>query len=242
MKQKKRAYACSAGTPLRLGAYRRPKGVNFSINVRGNEHVEVLLYEPGATEPFQVIDMSDDYKTGLVDAVYVEIPPEDVVEYNYRIDGVVTPDPCARIVRTATGADGKEELRCGIEQGYVNETEPLVLRYRDNVFYKLHVRGFTAGEGSGVRHPGTFLGVQEKIPYLQKLGVNAVILMPVYEFTERPARMFEGPAYLAEEQRANYWGYTDGLYYVPKQRYCATEDAIGDFGAIVAALHENGIE
>ena len=52
----------------------------------------------------------------------------------------------------------------------------------ETVIYEMHVRGFTRDKSSGVSHPGTYLGLIEKIPYLQSLGVTAVELMPVFEF------------------------------------------------------------
>ena len=72
---------------------------------------------------------------------------------------------------------------------------PLAIPYEDVIAYHLHVRGFTKQKNSRVRHKGTFLGLQEKIPYLKELGINQVILMPAYEFDEimRPAAPEEGP-------------------------------------------------
>ena len=52
----------------------------------------------------------------------------------------------------------------------------------ETIIYEMHVRGFTRSPSSGVEHPGTYLGVIEKIPYLKSLGVTAVELMPVHEF------------------------------------------------------------
>lgn len=52
----------------------------------------------------------------------------------------------------------------------------------DLIIYELHVRGFTKDASSGVRYPGTFEGIREKIPYLKDLGITAVELMPVFEF------------------------------------------------------------
>ena len=64
----------------------------------------------------------------------------------------------------------------------------------------MHVKGFTQHPSSGVEHPGTYLGVIEKIPYLQSLGVTAVELMPVHEF---PIHSPDGN----KLERPNYWGY-----------------------------------
>ena len=71
----------------------------------------------------------------------------------------------------------------------------------DLIIYELHVRGFTKDPSSGTDCPGTFHGLQEKIPYLKKLGINAVELMPVFEFDEmRDARLID------ENQLLDYWG------------------------------------
>ena len=58
---------------------------------------------------------------------------------------------------------------------------------KDLIIYEMHVRGFTRMHSSEVEHPGTFLGIIEKIPYLKELGVNAVELMPIHEFNENEA-------------------------------------------------------
>ena len=85
----------------------------------------------------------------------------------------------------------------------------------------------------------------EKIPYLKELGINAVELMPCYEFFEwtsltEPAYVYPAPA---EEKRVNYWGYgTKALYFAPKASYAASSDAVAEFAEMVDALHENGIE
>ena len=71
--KEKEAYPVRRGTPMRLGVFRNARGVNFSLNVKGNEKVEVLLFHPGEPEPFQVVQMLDENKTGLVDAVHVAI-------------------------------------------------------------------------------------------------------------------------------------------------------------------------
>ena len=61
---------------------------------------------------------------------------------------------------------------------------PLKRPIHESIIYEMHVGGFTRSPSAGVRHPGTFAGMIEKIPYLQALGVTAVELLPVCEFDD----------------------------------------------------------
>ena len=91
--------------------------------------------------------------------------------------------------------------------------------FSDLVIYEAHVRGFTKNENSGVKAPGTFAGLMEKIPYLLSLGVNAVELMPVFEFDELEAvRDVDGKRVL------NYWGYNTVSFFAPNTSYASVSE------------------
>nr|VFJ43410.1 MAG: glycogen operon protein [Candidatus Kentron sp. DK]VFJ52884.1 MAG: glycogen operon protein [Candidatus Kentron sp. DK] len=112
----------------------------------------------------------------------------------------------------------------------------------DSIIYELHVRGFTRHASSGVRHPGTFLGLTEKIPYLKSLGITAVELLPVYEFEERDTDRVNP---LTGEPLLNYWGYHPISFFAPKNSYgTGREDgvAVREFKDMVKAFHAAGIE
>src|SRR5688572_19383759 len=98
----------------------------------------------------------------------------------------------------------------------------------DTIVYELHVKGFTARENSGISPDkrGTFLGLIEKIPYLQELGVTVVELLPVHQF---------------DPQEGNYWGYMTLNFFAPHHGY-ATGDAVSEFRQMVRAFHHAGIE
>ena len=87
------------------------------------------------------------------------------------------------------------------------------------VIYEMHLRGFTAHQSSGVKHPGTFEGLREKIGYLKDLGVNCVELMPIFEFDELENRRTNP---LTGEQLCNYWGYSTLGFFAPKAGFAAT--------------------
>lgn len=110
----------------------------------------------------------------------------------------------------------------------------------DLVIYELHVRGFTMHPSSGVEHRGTFAGLKEKIPYLKELGINAVELMPIFEFDEtRNAREVDGKTLL------EYWGYNTVGFFAPNTSYTAAEEYNKEgteLKEMIRELHQNGIE
>ncbi len=118
---------------------------------------------------------------------------------------------------------------------------PLTPR-EDSILYELHVRGFTVDPSSGVRHPGTFAGLIEKIPYLRELGVTAVELLPIDEFDENDCP-FVNP--LTGERLRNFWGYNTIAYAAPKAAYSSNPERSApwhEFRSLVNAFHDAGIE
>jgi len=120
-----------------------------------------------------------------------------------------------------------------------NDRPPLT-PVHDSVIYELHVKGFTAlnpdipeemrGTYAGVAHPVA-------VDYLKKLGITAVELMPVHEFLD--------DKHLVDRGLRNYWGYNTINFFAPAARYCSSGDRgeqIGEFKAMVKALHRAGIE
>lgn len=112
----------------------------------------------------------------------------------------------------------------------------------DTVIYETHVRGFTIHPNSEVAHPGTFIGLTEKIPYLRDLGVTAVELMPVTEFNENELNRINP---VTKEKLKNYWGYNPVAFFAPKQTYSITAPhrrQTLEFREMVKAFHRAGIE
>ncbi|WP_038500232.1 glycogen debranching protein [Chlamydia avium] len=117
----------------------------------------------------------------------------------------------------------------------------LNLPKEDMIIYEMHVRSFTFDPSSRVSYPGTFLGIIEKIPYLKKLGVTAIELLPIFEFDENsnPFRSSDFP------DLCNYWGYAPLNFFSPCRRYAYASDPcapIREFKTLVKALHNAGIE
>lgn len=105
------------------------------------------------------------------------------------------------------------------------------------LIYEVHLKGFTAHPSSGVKHPGTYLGFIEKIPYLKELGINAVEFLPIHEHYVQN--------YLVEKELTNYWGYDTIGYFAPESTYCTNGShgcQVQEFKTLVRELHKAGIE
>jgi isoamylase len=112
----------------------------------------------------------------------------------------------------------------------------------ETIIYETHVRGCTIHSSSRVAHPGTYRGLQEKIPYFQSLGITAIELMPVQEFNENELLRLNP---LNGQRLKNYWGYNPVAFFAPKGSY-SSRRAHGEqkleFKEMVKAFHRAGIE
>ena len=243
--------------PLPYGAVLHDKGVQFVVYSRSATAIRVLLYDAvDAADPAEVItlDPAKD-RWGDIWSIYVPgVRPGQL--YHFQADGPFDPehgqrfddsarliDPYARALAGdfSRGADGLlRPPKCVVIDDSFDWQDDRHLRrsLADTVIYEMHVRGFTNSPTSGVAHPGTYLGVIEKIPYLKSLGVTAVELMPVHEFAAAIPKADGGV-------HRNYWGYDPLAFFAPHRGYAAgsTPGAqVGEFKQMVRALHAAGIE
>lgn len=252
-----------AGKPFPFGASLMPNGINFSIFSSHATSCTLVLFEKGAARPMAEIPFPDAFRIGHVYCMIVfDLDPEEI-EYGYRMDGPFDPpaghrfdsskillDPYAKVVagRDVWGVvpDWNDiyphRARLAFEDFDWEDDRPLEIPPEDLLIYETHVRNFTRHPSSGVKYPGTFAGMMEKIPYLRELGVNAVELMPVYEFDE-----FENRRVHPEtgEMLYNDWGYSTVGFFAPKAGYAAHGRfgmQVDEFKTLVKELHKNGIE
>ena len=258
-------YQLKHGKPYPSGSKYNEKGVNFSIFSRYAEQVELLLFSSSESdEPFQIIHLNKDInRTFFSWHVYVSKLPAGTW-YTWRMDGEGQErdsgfrfekdkhllDPWAQAVshkrwdRTAACKPGnnlKTAMRCMVtDDRYDWEGDtPLAIRSEKAIVYELHVGGYTRHSSSKVQHPGTFSGLIEKIPYLQKLGITHVELLPVMAFDEQDV-----PPKTAELGLKNYWGYSTHSFFSPHPGYCVTPEQgthVQEFRDLVKALHKAGI-
>ena len=201
------------------------------------ENVELLLFHPGEAEPFERIAFEEEYRIGNVWTMELDGYDCSNLEYGFEADGVWLADPCARAVvgREVWGQKSLYFPRARMMQSVFDwkQDKKPEISYADSVIYRLHVRGFTMHESSGVVHKGSFLGLTEKISYLKDLGVTTVELMPVTDFDEQ----------MWENGKLNYWGYGPSFLYAPKSSYgSGTMPVETEFKTMVQALHKAGME
>ena len=235
--------------------------VNFSVFSKHATACELLLYHQGEDEPYAILPFPEDFRVGNVFSMIVYGVDYEDLEYGYRFDGPFDPkvghrfnkskvllDPYAKLVagRETWGQRSNEASPFALRGKVIPEDydwkgdKPLEIPLCDLVIYEAHVRGFTMGKDSGVKYKGTFAGLIEKLPYLKKLGVNCVELLPIFEFDE-----LENSRVVGGERLYNYWGYSTVDFFAPKSGYAASGTrglASEELKNVVRQFHKNGIE
>jgi isoamylase len=252
------------GKPYPFGANLVPGGINFSVYSSYAKSCRLVLFEKGAKEPFAEIPFLDEFRIGNVYSMVVFNLDHENIEYGYRMEGPFNPseghwfdpekilmDPYAKVIggRDVWGRMPdwndvyQHRARIAFDDFDWEDDKPLEIPPEDLVVYEMHVRGFTRHSSSGVKHPGTFAAIREKIPYLKQLGVNAIELMPICEFDE-----FEHSRFDPESEKwvkMNYWGYSTVGFFAPKAGYAATGKLgmqVDELKTLIKDLHKNGIE
>lgn len=243
------------------GATVMNNGVNFTIHSKQATSCELLLFKSNEKEPFVTIPIPNHYKIGSVYSIFVFDLDIYEVEYAYRLDGPMIPekgivfnknkvilDPYAKAV-AGQSKWGKKMKKNEFYTGKIvkdnfnwgEDTHPLI-PFEDLIIYETHVRGFTMDDHSPVQDAvkGTFAGIKEMIPYLKDLGINAIELMPIFEFDEMcDMREYNG------NKLYNYWGYNTVCFFAPNSSYASTEEFNQEgteLKELIKELHLNGIE
>lgn len=218
-------------------------GIRFTVTAPVGSQVSLLLYEKESKKLAAELPFSE--HSGSLYSIKLLGLDWSAYLYNYKIQDQVQTDLFAHgITKSAESEETFGELH--LEEFDWGKSKKPRIPYEQGIMYHLHVRNYTMHEKSGVAHRGTFLGLQEKIPYLKKLGVNQMILMPVYEFEEKEKAKEEpgkkGTPVKKVSDRYNYWGYKQGFYLAPKKNYAATENPVLELKNMVKAFHQHQME
>ena len=258
----------SAGNAQPLGASLSGDGVNFSVFSEHATSIELLLFDSDRTrQPSRVLTLDPQVNKSF-HFWHVHVPGIRAGQlYAYRADGPsdtsasgrrfnrnkVLIDPYAlgnvnNLWDRSTGLGTADNVATSMRSVVIDpgdydwgDDSPLDIPLADTVIYEVHVRGFTQSPTSGVADPGTFTGITQKIPYLKKLGITAVELLPIYDFDERQV-LRDGPG---GSPLRNYWGYDPYAHFAPQSSYCIDPTSgshLREFRDMVKALHAAGIE
>ncbi len=259
-------YRLRKTSPLPLGTRTLDNGVSFSIFSRHATRVHILVYRtPEDTEPEHELVMDPkNHRYGDIWCAFVEgLRPGQ--GYALRMEGPWDPsrglrfdpskilvDPYARAVAgpytmesgpyadsSLPNAPRNVVVDCGCSPVWT--TRPRV-PWEETIIYELHVRGFTKHPSSGIRHPGTFRGLAEKLNYIKELGATSIELLPIASYP-RDENINRNP--LTGERLVNYWGYSPLAPMAPMPLYAAAPDPMAQLRELrdmVDAVHEAGME
>lgn len=251
------------GTPLLNGAYEMSGCVNFSLYTAAS-YCELLLYHEDENEPFCILPFPEEYRMGKIFAMSVFDIDIDSLEYGFRVDGKfdrakgdifdknkILLDPYAKVVtgRNIWGEcpDWRKDYQY---RGKVNRNiynwqgdHLLKIPHENLIIYEVHLRGFTKHASANVEYNGTYRGLQEKISYLKALGINAIELLPIFEFDDQ--EFYESTrTNQAGDHMCNYWGYSTVAFFAPKAAYAASgkeNRQVCELKDMIKELHRNGI-
>jgi glycogen operon protein len=254
----------TVGVAAPLGASPDRRGTNFSAFSRHATGVEILLFDRADDAKAARTIRLDPVTSRTYHYWHAFVPGVVAGQiYGYRVEGPADPaaglrfdpakvllDPYGRAVVVPEGYDRQATRAAGdtaataMKSVVVDPSDydwegdaPLRTPAARTIVYEMHVRGFTRHPSSGVdeKRRGTYAGLVEKIPYLRRLGITAVELLPVFQFDP-----FDCPP-----GKINYWGYAPVSFFAPHRAYSVRQDPLGpveEFRDMVKALHRAGIE
>jgi len=266
MIKNKTSITVSKGNSLPLGANFRDKEINFSLYSKHATAVTLLIFDnPDDARPSHEISLDpkinqtfhiwhiavSGIKEGAGYAYRVDGPRETEKGHRFNPNKVVI-DPYAKGISFERWNRGdachqEDNVETSLRGVVINPDDynwegdkPLNTPMEESIIYEMHVAGFTKSPTSGVKNPGTFLGLIEKIPYLKSLGITAVELLPVFDFDDT-----ESTGEHNGEKLVNYWGYSTVGFFSPHHGYCVSKDKksqLNEFRDMVKAFHKAGIE
>ncbi|KDD74857.1 hypothetical protein H632_c1029p0 [Helicosporidium sp. ATCC 50920] len=251
-----------------LGASPTSRGINFAVVAPNATRVRLCLFD-ASNSPLQEVEMSR-AENGTWHCLAVGLPRKGIL-YGYRVSGEggwetpfrwddsrVLLDPYATRVagRARFGVrDAQEQFEPSTGSSFRGTydfdeatydwqgVESPNLDLKDLIIYEVPVRTFTAAASSRLPEAerGTFAGLAAKADFLKDLGVNAVELLPVFEYDELEFQRSSNP----RDHMVNIWGYSHLNFFAPMSRFSAAggpHAAAREFKDMVRALHSKGIE
>lgn len=254
---KKLNSSCKRGIPKPFGCHHIDQGINFSLFAPLAKSVTLVLfnkkgdaYEENRRVPFNSLIN----KTGNI--WHTEIAADDSLYYLYLIDEKQwVLDPYAFELCSGTEWGGNHNPlklpgRTYFPLCVIPDCNPFdwedIVPPRHSLsslrLYEMHLRGYTQDPSSNTKYPGKFFALIEKIEYLKKLNINAIELLPIFEFNECEYHLS-----LIDHQKPlfNYFGYSPISFFAPACRYAIDPTpggVIRELKTMIKEMHRAGIE
>ena len=238
--------ALLAGQTLnaRTGVLYTPAASEFTIETNADaQQVKLRIYNEGlGGKPVKTVNMKrsrqgDSWLATVKGDLKGKFYTFDV-KYSGKFRG-----ECPGIWATAVGVNGKRgaiiDMGSTDPAGWQTDRRPSIAA-SDLIIYEMHHRDFSIDESSGIEHKGKFLALTEPraIEHLKALGVNAVHILPSFDYASVDETRLNEPQY--------NWGYDPVNYNVPEGGYSTDpykpEVRINEFKQMVQALHSAGIK
>ncbi|MEG0022755.1 MAG: isoamylase [Cetobacterium sp.] len=245
-------FEIDVGTP-KLGNFIEEDGTNFGIFSQNATKVKINFFQKEDDSiPFFSYELDGKLnKTENIWHIKVLNLPEKTF-YTWSIDGPKDShghcfnyfnhlmDPYGKSITTIlVGVPPKTITLKQTNQNFKNVTTNI--EFKDSIIYELQVKLFTKNSNSGVKNPGTYESISEKISYLKNLGITTVELLPIFEFDENT--VFKDPS--TKKKLKNTWGYNPISFFSPSKKFSTSKnpaDEVNEFKAMVSALHQAGIQ
>ena len=222
-----------------------PSASAFSIETNESaQQVKLRIYKAGlGGKPVETINMK---RNAAGSTLWQASVKGDLQGLFYTFDvkyGGKFMGECPGIWATAVGVNGHRGAIIDMvntnPQGWSADKRPNIAA-KDLIIYEMHHRDFSIDESSGIQHKGKFLALTEPraIDHLKSLGVNAVHILPSFDYASVDETRLDEPQY--------NWGYDPVNYNVPEGGYSTVpykpEARIREFKQMVQALHKAGIK
>ena len=229
----------------RTGVNYGPSASAFSVETNTDaQQVKLRIYKDGlGGKPVKTVNMKRALKGGTLWQASVKGDLKGMfytfdVKYGGKFRG-----ECAGVWATAVGVNGKRGAIVNMAetdpQGWSADKRPSIPA-KDLILYEMHHRDFSIDESGDFTHRGKFLALTEPraIGHLKALGVNAVHILPSFDYASVDETRLDEPQY--------NWGYDPVNYNVPEGGYSTDpykpEVRINEFKQMVQALHRAGIK
>ena len=229
----------------RTGVNYSPGASAFSVETNNDaQQVKLRIYNDGlGGKPVKTVKMKRTQAGGTLWQATVK---GDLKGKFYTFDvqyGGKFRGECPGIWATAVGVNGKRgaivDMAQTDPQGWSADKRPAIAP-QDLILYEMHHRDFSIDESGGFTYKGKYLALTEPraIEHLKALGVNAVHILPSFDYASVDETRLNEPQY--------NWGYDPVNYNVPEGGYSTDpykpEVRIREFKQMVQALHPVGIK